>query len=591
MDDHHLNFMGRWCLPFDMRKVIDERAHTILPPLEWTPFSVRNQITRRHLQLESQLFPPFAEALRQVTGHSFDDYEWRILLGTWFRRAVRLIFNRIAVLKQSINPKNFDNLPLFTANSIELSVTRSRDMVFAASDPTWNAGLYQTLLEALDWIEPGVFDRVTWIQTADKEHFSPPVDPQASFLRSMIHKASHWVSRNADYTVVSPYLPKGDAALLMLKLGHAPQLLSPFRPVISANPDAKLRAELSAVCKISDNDLTLGAYAKLLGQILPVCFLEGLEGLHSSVDVLSYPKAPDVIFTSNNFDTDEEFKLYSVLCKRAGARYVVGQHGNNYGTSATENPFVEEEVSDSFISWGKIKLSHKHKAAFLLKYPRQNMLTHDPNGEILLIQDSVQPQIYVHDCLSEFDDYLQEQFSFVNALNFPLRELLCVRLAGLSKLMSENEYKRWRSFDPDLPIDYFERSIQVAVSQSRLVVHSYNSTGLLECLQQNIPTLGFWRDPLDQLRSQAKPAHEQLMKAGIIFETADQAAAQVNAIASDIGGWWGSELVQDARSQFCELYAHTVEDPIGHLAGLLRCERTSARNAKSNEVGKTEING
>ena len=39
---------------------------------------------------------------------------------------------------------------------------------------------------------------------------------------------------------------------------------------------------------------------------------------------------PEFIFTSNNFHTDEIFKLWSAIKVERGTKYYIGQHGNNY---------------------------------------------------------------------------------------------------------------------------------------------------------------------------------------------------------------------------------------------------------------------
>ena len=39
-----------------------------------------------------------------------------------------------------------------------------------------------------------------------------------------------------------------------------------------------------------------------------------------------------MIFTSNNFFADEEFKLWVIKQIVVNAKYIIGQHGSNYGT-------------------------------------------------------------------------------------------------------------------------------------------------------------------------------------------------------------------------------------------------------------------
>ena len=90
----------------------------------------------------------------------------------------------------------------------------------------------------------------------------------------------------------------------------------------------------------------------LLCDVIPICYLEGFDEVKANATALGFPKNPEVIFTSNNFDTDEEFKSWVVDKLKKGSKYVIGQHGSNYGVDNLESPFVEEITADRFITWG-----------------------------------------------------------------------------------------------------------------------------------------------------------------------------------------------------------------------------------------------
>ena len=72
------------------------------------------------------------------------------------------------------------------------------------------------------------------------------------------------------------------------------------------------------------------------------------------------------------------------------------------------------------------------------------------------------------------------------------------------------------------------------IAQSRLIVHSYDSTGILETLSMNIPTICFWRDGFDHLDPSAKPYYESLKNAGIFFETPKHAANHISRYWNNI---------------------------------------------------------
>ena len=51
-----------------------------------------------------------------------------------------------------------------------------------------------------------------------------------------------------------------------------------------------------------------------------------------------------------------------------GTPYIIGQHGNNYGTRKWEHPSIEEEPADKFITWGSSDTGlHQSVPGFIFK--------------------------------------------------------------------------------------------------------------------------------------------------------------------------------------------------------------------------------
>ena len=101
------------------------------------------------------------------------------------------------------------------------------------------------------------------------------------------------------------------------------------------------------------------------------------------------------------------------------------------------------------------------------------------------------------------------------------------------------------------------------------MVHSYDSTGVLETLSQNIPTLAFWQNGFDHLRENSKPYYQLLVDAGIVHLTSESVAQKVNEVWDNIEGWWGQDKVQEARRQFCNRYARVSQNPVRELKQIL----------------------
>ena len=106
-------------------------------------------------------------------------------------------------------------------------------------------------------------------------------------------------------------------------------------------------------------------------------------------------------------------------------------------------------------------------------------------------------------------------------------------------------------------------------SMSRLVVFGYYSTGFLECLSLDHPTIAFWHDGFDNFNDEAIPDFELLKDVGLIHFSPSSAAEHVNTHWNDIDSWWSSVQVQEAKKRFVNKYARTCDTPVRSLKRML----------------------
>jgi putative transferase (TIGR04331 family) len=211
----------------------------------------------------------------------------------------------------------------------------------------------------------------------------------------------------------------------------------------------------------------------------------------------------------------------------------------------------------------------QHKPAFILKNAGKKKLNFNPLGNLLLIEHGYTKSDATYDKKFFFIQYLKNQQKFINHLDKKPRKKLIVRLFNIHYQNKElHEESRWFDFDPNIKIDKGISKIDTLISKSRLVVHSYDSTGILETLSDNIPTLAFW-GPEVALVDSAKPYYQLLIDAGIVHLSAKSVADKINEIWDDIDSWWKQSNVQNARIQFIHRYAKKSQKPITELKQIL----------------------
>jgi len=131
---------------------------------------------------------------------------------------------------------------------------------------------------------------------------------------------------------------------------------------------------------------------------------------------------------------------------------------------------------------------------------------------------------------------------------------------------------RWRARHPSVILEEDVLPIQDLINNSRLVVHSYDSTGILETLALNIPTMCFWRGGFECILPSARPYYELLRTVGIFTDTPEHAATLIAERWENVDQWWLSAEVQSARQLFCNEFSRKEEKPVRMLKRLLLAE-------------------
>lgn len=556
-------FVGEWCLLYSRSHVWKNMDYVIAEP-----FGVdqKEQNIAYVQSLSDQLLVEVADALNAFHGTRRSVRYWHIVLGHWLQRYSAMLYTRYCALERALKSHEVEGTVLFDSSNYSLATLDTRGLIAASGDDIWNNVLSERILTFLEF-KLQESERVAMPEVTEPHPRTeaPRVNWRRRFAR-MAFKALQYCSRQRDAVIVNSYLPLKREALLHLALGQCPQWWrSP--ELVRVPHDSNLRRKVRINV---EGHAGFERFVRMqLGDAIPTCYLEGYEQLLGQVRRLPWPRTPRFIFTSNNFDGDEIFKVWAAERVEQGVPYFVGQHGNNYGTLLGNPKWPELVTSDRFFTWGWTDGSSNKVPTFMFKTAGTRQKYRPTDGGLLLVENCVPLRTVAYDNYFGHEEYQEEQFRFVQGLPSEIQQSLTVRLHlyEMSRLWSDEQ--RWQDRMPSIYVEKSVAQISELIAQSRLVVYAYDSTGVLETLALNIPTMCFWRGGLDHLLPSAKPYYELLRAAGILCDSPEQAADRVAQRWSHIEDWWWSKEVQDARSAFCERYARVDMSPIRTLASLL----------------------
>ena len=527
-------------------------------------------------QLENRILPPLTRSLNKLLEVDFDQRQWQILLGHWIRRSSRTFVNRRGALNCAL--REIGPFRISRPSNLPLPAFSSWESLWAYTDPVWAQYLCARIAEEL-------FPEILVEQTESPGSVGtfrtsePEVKMSAAWKKRLaLLLGNRWaaLNRKSKYLIISTYLGRSKEVGLNLSLLQMPAIW-PFIPLrsVSMTPDPALRDLLQE--ELSKDDLgspELKVLFELTSRLLPIVFLEGFRYLEERVDDLEHrlPKNPRVIFASNRFDTDDEFKLWVARRVRSGSKYVVGQHGASYGTDRFESPNVEEETCDNFLTWGQPEPDVRCVPAFNFRRTGSlhNSRVKYSQGRFVVLHQSLAHDEKTWDVSAFHHEYLDDLVSFLKQLESSAALRTELRFYPSPGLSTFNEKDFILSNADFVGISDPAISFRDLLKSNNFLVFTYDSTGLLESLTANRPAIAFWQNSLEHLRDEVRDDYVALIEAKIVHLSAKSAAEHINSIHHDVESWWWSKETQAARNHFSDKYARPSSSPIRTLRKIIR---------------------
>ena len=563
-------FLGEWCKEGNHVFKQYEKTETL------KPFSVEKEkkisLINYSNNLYLELIDELTHELNRFHQLNMSKRFWTIIIGPWLMTYTRLIINRYFTIEKVF--KDFDISETIVSNqeSYDLSSNEFMGFLDDTSDDIWNFVLYSNIIKNLR------NKKIELVQNKDniaRKRRKSPLNHRPgirSFFKKIILFVSRYMSffsRNSDRVIIKSYLPIIQELFLQASFFQFPRIFSTPK-IKTYKLDKKARNNFfQNYGQYSDEKREI---RRLVSILIPKAYLEGFKDIQRITENLNWPKNPKFIFTSNSFSVDEIFKVYTAEKTEMKVPYFVGQHGNNYGTLIGSEFWPEMLTCTALISWGwtGVYKNIAIKPAFNLKLAGKKKSNYDKNGGLLVINRGPGIRCGPHDKF--FEHIMNNQYTkgFIKNLSDTIRRKLTLRLHhGSIERGQGKDILFWSKLFPVIKIDSGYSNINDLKKTSRIIVHTYDSTGVLETLQENIPTILFFQDNLELLLPEAKFFYELLVEAKILHLDNKSAANHLNEIWENIDKWWESEKTQRAKNIFCNQYSKDSLKPARDLKKVL----------------------
>jgi len=360
-------------------------------------------------------------------------------------------------------------------------------------------------------------------------------------------------------SIVASYLGRGKEILLSLVLGQTPLLLE-VRPPLKTTNHVSSRGSL-----ILESESTRATSLFLMKVLTPWSLIEGFGETLERAYSLGFPRNPSVIFTTNSFDTDDEFKVHLAEALPS-ATYVVGQHGNNYGISKTTEICSEQYASDLFLSWGWGGEEYGVHPFGQIKPALKGKFPSNVKGVTLFLrtQYGFVSQADTHEIDRHYFMRIEQLCASLNDLQITTH----LRLHTSSSLFTKNLLEKAIEKMPFISISGDRPSMRKLLASGMGIVFGYDSTGMLEMGTAGIPFFFFAPDGLGLVRQEYQANYDSLRSAGLLSEDPDQASQLIST-------WISASRVErktqrEAIQNFTKGIAHSPKKKLRALRKILK---------------------
>ena len=138
----------------------------------------------------------------------------------------------------------------------------------------------------------------------------------------------------------------------------------------------------------------------------------------------------------------------------------------------------------------------------------------------------------------------------LSVLPIHIQEMTLVRLHKSFKL-DRAKYFVNKYFDLySKNLEFGEINYRSLIKKSRLVCFNYDSTGFLENLHYNVPSVCIWDNTFNHINNNFMKKYEILLDARILFDNEKELKKHLIKIWDNVESWWNAKATQSSLLEF-----------------------------------------
>jgi len=298
---------------------------------------------------------------------------------------------------------------------------------------------------------------------------------------------------------------------------------------------------------------------------IPTSFLENYEYVNDLVEKIPFPKKPKKIFTCLGIIRNTLMDRYIAKNVENGSTLILAQHGGSYFQHKNHfNSIFETRISDKYLSWGNLKTKKTIPFGVIknLKISKKN------SNKIILVvrmRRNYNREIKIYSGYQESQNYLKSLFNLLLLIkNDKFLNNFYLKLHPAKTDWYEK--KQFLSIDSNLRFIDENKKMTEEMKTAKIIIQTTFSSGHLESLAINKPTLVYLSHNLDLLENKSKKYLAKFKKLGIVHTEPKSLFKLLKKLNKNDGleKWWYQKKIQDLilryKNDYCILNKNKIND-------------------------------
>jgi len=548
--DKDILLAGEWVLECSNKKTESLNYDIFYSTSDMKKQRITNSINSN--KIYQNILKDLSIKLNEVHALNLGLRSWKILLGPWLKRFVDLCYQKDFILNEILNNQNISKVYGIKNENCKLYSNDTYAIHPNSRDILWNNNIFLNIINFYDYKLEKNF--ITVSNEKDLvEEYNNSVKLNIPILKKIIFSSFNFLSflRNKnDALIVGTGMSFKYEKLFELLFFQIPQFYKPWE-IFYKKYDEKLRENIKLSYDKKNKNIE-NFIRKNLHRFIPICFVESFKNIFENCEK-SFPSKPKFIITGVNHDFNEIFKSYTAKKVNEGVPYFTLQHGSTYFTEDFVLNRCEYETSDKFFTFGH------SKETFCESFGNINVLgksfNYKKNGLLNLLAPPMLGLFFPYERNQEFLRSFELINKFEKKISPDLRKKVLLRIHSNFKTNRGKYFKdKYLKNFLDNEMDYREIKYSDFLSNSRVNLFFFDSTGILENLLYNIPTIAIWTDKpefmYNHISDEFIEKYNLLKEAKIIFHDMDEMIVHLVKYWDNIDDWWLSDKTQSNIKEF-----------------------------------------